>query len=180
MILSMAPMDLTKIVQDAIESFQGAALQNRQSLERKWPDQKVMVKGDADRLTQVMANLLSNATKFTPPGGRILVSMEDVIEDGRPSVRVAVQDSGPGIPREMQDKLFDKFQQVDRLIKEKTQGSGLGLALVREIIAHHGGRVGVESEAGAGSAFFFILPLPAPETRQGVLNRRDAENAKKG
>jgi signal transduction histidine kinase len=106
-----------------------------------------------------MANLLSNAIKFTPEGGRVVVSMESVTDDGRDAVRVSVSDTGPGIPREMQARVFDKFQQADTLVRDKEQGSGLGLALVHEIIGLHDGKVGLESQPGEGSVFWFVLDV---------------------
>lgn len=109
---------------------------------------------------QVVANLLSNATKFTPESGRIVIGMDQTRLDGRDAVRVSVTDSGPGVPREAQGQLFSKFQQADPdVIQSEQKGSGLGLALVREIVEHHQGRVGVESEMGRGARFYFILPI---------------------
>jgi len=163
MALSRQELDIVRLAKDAVDSFSGAAISRKQILEHSLPDRPVMVRADRDRIFQALANLLSNATKFTPESGRILVSVGVVSEGGKNMVRVSVRDSGPGIAGEMQEKLFNKFQQVENAVKSKEQGSGLGLALVREIIEHHEGRAGVESEAGAGSNFFFTLPVAGGE-----------------
>jgi signal transduction histidine kinase len=153
------PVDLVKLVRDACDSFSGAALAKQQTLRSRLPEREIMVMADADRLSQVAANLLSNATKFTPEQGEITLAMETLNWDGREAVKVSVTDSGPGIPKEMQGKLFSKFQQIDNVPKEKQKGSGLGLALVREIVEHHHGKVGLESETGQGARFYFLLPI---------------------
>lgn len=159
MTLELKKLDLREIVEESVASFQGAALAKGVSLEKDALPGEMFVAGDRDRLSQVMANLLSNAIKFTPAKGSVKVSAGIHIEGEKRTVRVAVADTGPGIPREHQDKLFNKFQQVDQLVRSADQGSGLGLALVREIVEHLGGSVGLESEPGAGSRFYFILPL---------------------
>jgi len=157
--LELKDIDLVKIVREIAESFQGAALAKKQILETSLPEEEIPVNADPDRLSQVIANLLSNATKFTPEQGKISVNLEKISQDGKPMVKVSVKDNGPGIPIEMQAKIFDKFQQLDNPVQPKEKGSGLGLALVREIIEHHQGEVGVESEPGKGATFYFVLPI---------------------
>jgi len=159
MTLSLKEIDLAGLVRNSMESFQGAAMAKNQTLEQNVPDREIMVRADEDRLSQVVANLLSNATKFSPESGKIFISIELAALDGQNGVKVSVKDTGPGVAKEMQEKLFNKFQQVDNIVKSKEQGSGLGLALVREIVEHLGGKVGVESEPGKGSTFYFILPI---------------------
>jgi PAS domain S-box-containing protein len=112
------------------------------------------VYADADRIHQVLVNLLSNATKFSPHGGEILVGARS---EGA-HVRVWVTDHGLGIPRQEIPKLFHKFQRVERKETRGIGGTGLGLALVKQIIEAHHGAVGVESEIGKGSTFFLTLP----------------------
>jgi len=150
-------LDLLDIVRQSVDSFQGAALPKNITLEKELPEDTVMVRGDADRLSQVIANLLSNAIKFTSEEGLVKISVEKLSENEKPEIKVSVSDTGIGIPRDKQSNLFDKFQQVEHLVRKKQEGSGLGLALVREIVEHHGGKVGVESEPGRGSTFYFIL-----------------------
>ncbi len=110
--------------------------------------------GDQRRITQVVFNLLSNAVKFTPAGGTVDVSAARV--DG--AVGVSVRDTGPGIAREDQDRIFEEFQQATAG-KEQREGTGLGLALSKRLVELHGGRIWVESEPGTGSTFTFTLPV---------------------
>ena len=160
MVLNLQEVDLAKLVRDSFDSFTGAAMAKKQVLEADLPDPGFAVQADPDRISQVVANLLSNATKFTPESGRITISMDKARLDGREAVMVSVQDSGPGVPKEAQGKLFSKFQQVEKDgAKSSQQGSGLGLALVREIVEHHQGRVGIDSDLGRGARFYFLLPI---------------------
>jgi signal transduction histidine kinase len=116
------------------------------------------VTADPDRLSQVIANLLSNALKFTPEAGTVTVTVEDVTGEKGRGVKVSVRDTGHGIPADQIASLFSRFQQVKSLTREKNEGSGLGLSLVRELVQRFGGEVGVESIENQGSVFFFIIP----------------------
>lgn len=111
---------------------------------------------DREITRRVLVNLVSNAIKFTPPGGTILLAAtprEDVLE-------FSVTDTGPGIPREHQERIFDKFYQVEsRARGDRLPSSGLGLTFCRLAVEAHGGRIGVESEPGRGSRFWFTLPI---------------------
>jgi signal transduction histidine kinase len=109
---------------------------------------------DGARIKQVLLNLVGNAVKFTPEGGRVWVRAD--CEDGR--VRVEVGDTGPGIAPEDQERIFLEFQQAASEAG-KPQGTGLGLALARKFVEMHGGKIWVESELGKGSRFFFTLPV---------------------
>jgi two-component system sensor histidine kinase EvgS len=110
---------------------------------------------DADRLGQLMDNLLSNATKFTPPGGRVLVALSA----GGGLARISVEDDGPGIPADEQERLFERFFRARRATEENVPGTGLGLAIAKSIAEGHGGRIGVTSAEGSGSTFWVELPL---------------------
>jgi signal transduction histidine kinase len=114
------------------------------------------VRADRGRVRQVLLNLLSNAIKFTPDGGRITVGARPV--NGGSEIRIAVTDTGIGIATEDQPKLFLEFSQLDASASRKYEGTGLGLALSRRLIELHGGAIGVESEMGKGSTFWFTLP----------------------
>jgi two-component system, OmpR family, phosphate regulon sensor histidine kinase PhoR len=117
------------------------------------------VRGDADRLGQVMVNLLHNAVKFSPDGGDVSVSVSLAEE----AVVVAVADHGVGIPRTAQARIFERFYKVDRArVRGEAGGTGLGLAISRHIIEQHGGRIWVESREGFGSTFSFSLPIAGP------------------
>lgn len=116
----------------------------------------VVAMGDAEKLRQVVSNLLDNALKFTPRGGTIELCADNSEQDG---VLIQVRDSGPGIAPEHLPHLFERFYKVDR--SRRDQGTGLGLAIAKHIVEMHGGEVGVESTQGAGSTFWFTLPSAA-------------------
>lgn len=120
--------------------------------------EQVMVEVDGNRLQQVMANFLSNAAKFSPPGGQVQIR---VTRHGD-RVRVSIIDNGPGIPAEFQSQIFQKFSQADSSDTRQKGGTGLGLAITRELIVHMHGTVGFETQAGKGSCFHFELPAIFP------------------
>ncbi len=112
------------------------------------------VKGDAARLTQVLVNLVANAVKFTPRGGRVTV---DAVPDGT-LWRVRVADEGRGIPADELERVFERFSQVERRDATEKGGSGLGLPIARAIVIQHGGRIWAESTPGSGTTFSFTVP----------------------
>ena len=116
-----------------------------------------VVVADSLRLTQVIANLLTNAVKFTPAGGTIEASARRVANE----IHVSVKDSGIGIAEADQARIFDAFQQGPRTVSAAAEGTGLGLTLCKQIAELHGGRLWVESHVGAGSTFTFAIPAPA-------------------
>ena len=110
---------------------------------------------DPDRLHQVLTNVLANAIKFSPPGGRVAVTVRPAVGD---LVRFAVEDRGPGIPPAERERVFDKFYQVGRVEAERLPGTGLGLTIARHLVELHGGRIWVEEAPGGGAAFVLLLP----------------------
>jgi len=115
--------------------------------------------GDKQRIRQVLINLVGNAVKFTPTHGKVSVTVE---RNGDEWVQTSVADTGPGIPLEEANKIFDKFYQIAQAGKQKARGTGLGLAISKALVEMHGGRIWVESEVGRGSTFFFTLPAQQP------------------
>jgi signal transduction histidine kinase len=111
-------------------------------------------RGDERRITQALLNLVGNAIKFTETGE---VGIKAAAANG--AFQIAVVDTGPGIPLEHQQRIFDEFQQVDSSSTRKKGGTGLGLSISKKIIELHGGRIWVESEPGKGSTFRFTLPV---------------------
>ncbi len=124
------------------------------------PDGLPTVRGDAARLGQVVVNLVHNAVKFSPDGGDIVVRVRQEGDE----VVTSVQDHGVGVPRDAQDRVFERFYKVDRarLRAEAGGGTGLGLAIARHVVEQHDGRIWVESVEGSGSTFSFALPVAAP------------------
>src|SRR4029077_13528430 len=126
------------------------------------------VRADATRLKQVLMNLLGNAIKFTPNGGRIELAAR---LDGS-SVRMEVKDNGPGIPPEEQKRIFEAFYRL-RESGKKTEGTGLGLAITPRLIELHGGELSLKSEVGQGSCFHFSLPVVA-SAREPLTRKTDS------
>ncbi len=119
-----------------------------------------MIETDAGKLQQILYNFLSNAIKFTPVGGTVTVSADRLArQDGRPGVRLAVSDTGPGIPYDLQDAIFEKFRQLDAGHTREHPGTGLGLAICRELADLLGATVSLVSEPGSGATFFVDVPL---------------------
>ncbi len=114
--------------------------------------------GDRDRLIQVITNILSNAIKFTPQGGKIRISAQHV-KTPKPQIVVAVSDTGIGIPKGDLNLIFEKFRRSGDILTNNTEGTGLGLTITRQIVEYHGGTIWAESEQGSGSVFSFTLPL---------------------
>ena len=114
-----------------------------------------LVRVDAQRLAQVMANLLSNAAKFSPSGGQVVVRLQHCGE----MMRVSVSDNGPGIPEAFKSRIFSKFSQADSGDTRQQGGTGLGLAICKEIIERMGGHIGFDSSPGLGATFWFELPV---------------------
>ena len=130
------------------------------------PAQDVHVAADSDGLRQVLVNLVENAVKYSPDGGRVELELEPV--EGR--VRFAVRDRGLGIPAAEHERIFEKFYRLDPNLSRGVGGTGLGLYICREIVRGMGGRIRVESDRGRGSTFSFELPL-AETTKGGPRGR---------
>lgn len=146
-------MDVGPVLRAVVAANEAAARRKDVALELDAAEGLPRVHGSAIRLEQAVANLLGNALKFTPPGGRVRVSA--VAEEGWLAVRVA--DSGPGIPANLHGRLFRKFSTLGE--HRASEGNGLGLAIVKSLVEAHGGRVSLQSEVGKGSVFGFALPV---------------------
>lgn len=158
--LEPAEVDLPALLSHLEESFTALAIQShvdfRLDLGDGLPSKLV---ADPDRLNEVIGNLLSNAFKFTPEGGRIVLAARAADAGGGPGVAIEVADSGPGIPPEALPRVFDKFYQVEGQPSPRQPGSGLGLAIARHIVEAHGGTITAESTVGKGTTFRVLLPL---------------------
>jgi two-component system, NtrC family, sensor kinase len=152
-VLDIRENDIAMVVKDIYNTMSPLAGLKGIGLTIKTAKGLPRIKFDRDRITQVLANLVSNAIKFTERGS---VSIEAVVDDG--FVHVTVIDSGKGIMQKDMPRLFKSFEQLEGATERK-EGTGLGLAISKEIIENHGGRVWAESEYGKGTAIHFILPL---------------------
>jgi signal transduction histidine kinase/ActR/RegA family two-component response regulator len=137
--------------------------------------------GDDQRLIQVITNLLSNAVKFTPEQGSIRLEADLLDrEDGVYTVQIKITDTGIGISREQQKRLFNAFVQADSGTSRKFGGTGLGLAISKRIVEMMGGKIRVESKLGRGTAFMFTVPLGSPEGERGAEEAADGGGAEQG
>ncbi len=152
----MARVDVREVVADTVARMSQVFKEKGVELVERLPQAAPPVLADVDRLIQVLLNLLSNALKFAPEqGGRVEVRL--TVLPGE--LRIDVRDNGPGVRREDQPFVFDKFWQAGDTLVAKPPGTGLGLHISRQIVEHFGGRIWVESEPGAGACFSFTLPL---------------------
>jgi signal transduction histidine kinase len=144
------------ILEKTVEGFRLIAGEKKITLSVKIPDKSGFpdVNIDAEKMALALANLLDNAVKYTPNGGRIDFSVSQ--EQGL--IRIVVQDSGIGIPKGQKNRLFSKFFRADNATSVQTSGTGLGLYMVKKIIDRHGGKIVVDSEEGKGTAFIITIP----------------------
>jgi len=155
--LRQIDITMTDVLEGLKRTMTPILLPRKQSLVIKVDRGLPPVHADKGKIRQVILNLLSNATRFTPDGGKLKI--EAIRKDH--SCQVSVVDNGIGIKKEDQERIFEPFSQLDNPLTGKKGGTGLGLALTKQIIEKHGGQIWVESEYGKGSRFIFTLPLAA-------------------
>jgi signal transduction histidine kinase/DNA-binding response OmpR family regulator len=172
--LKIAPVDLDELVKLVGQSMRPLVQGKDQTLRTEIEPNLPVVMADRDRVVQVLTNLVSNAHKYTPAGGSILVRAHTV--DGM--VKIEVQDNGMGIPAEDVPRLFSRFFRVDSSLTREIGGTGLGLSIVKSIVELHGGAVTVDSVQGEGSTFDFTLPLaPVSIAQQRTVLLVDGEDS---
>lgn len=184
-LVARRPMQLTEVIRRAVRTIEREAEERGVTVRLVAnPSEIPLTLGDPDRLYQVAINLLSNAVKYTPRGGQATITLRQTEEIAPPTVAAArgpeavaaryvlctVQDTGIGIPKDEQPKIFQQFFRGRKAVATDEGGTGLGLFLVRTIIEEHGGAVWFRSREGYGTTFYFTIPVANPydgETRNG-------------
>ena len=170
-IMDIRPVRADEALIEAWKACAPAAEQRSVSLQNDLPPDGPMVQADFDQLVQVFRNLLENAVKYSPPGGKVEVF--SLAQSGK--VTIGVSDNGPGIPKKDQQRIFERFFRVERHRGKEAGSTGLGLAICRHIIRNHGGTIWVESPRkgmSSGSTFFFTLPPAEREDAVGKLSEQ--------
>jgi two-component system phosphate regulon sensor histidine kinase PhoR len=153
--LRMEAIPLRDFIDDVVEFVKEPAEKKEISLSRNEIPSSLAVQADRDYLEQILINLLDNAVKYTPEGGKVIVS---AIEKDSKEIQFSVEDNGIGIPKEDLSRIFERFYRVDKGRSKELGGTGLGLSIVKHLVQAHGGRVWVESQIGKGSTFYLTLP----------------------
>lgn len=155
--LRRRPVDLAALCRESVEAM-GLWIEERKVTVQVQADGHTRAEVDPDRLRQVVQNLLHNAVRFTPAGGRVLVTVAEVSRDQQRWVRVEMDDEGPGIPAEDLSRVFEPFYRADPSRSRSSGGTGMGLAVVRLLVQVHGGDVRAENRPAGGSRFVVELP----------------------
>jgi PAS domain S-box-containing protein len=166
--LQLSPIDLNAVVEGV--AVRSSVVSSKHPIRTELEANVPMVLGDSDRLVQVLTNLVSNAIKYSPVGGEVLISTH--FANG--GVDVSIRDHGVGIPADFVDRLFGRFERYEKA-PSKVIGTGLGLAIARQIIEMHNGKIWVESAEGSGSVFHFTIPAVAtalPEVKAPTAQLR--------
>jgi len=168
--LYLEDFDVNDTLNDVTSMAMSLIEKKNNALATDYGDKLGIMHSDLTKIRQNLFNLISNAVKFTEEG-YVRIGVREIRDSlqsavGSPQLPTAgwllltVEDTGSGIPADQLDRVFERFQQVEDNQAGKPKGTGLGLPICKEIIAHHGGEIGVESEEGEGSTFFFSLPCP--------------------
>jgi signal transduction histidine kinase len=153
--LNLIHVQPQELIASVVDAFREAARDKQITLQSHVSPPLPNVIADPDRLRQVFANLLSNALRHTPDGGRVVLAAERVGH----MVRFSVSDTGPGLTPEARARVFDRFWRADLSRSRDGGGSGLGLTIAQYLVEAHGGEIGVESVAGQGACFWFTVPI---------------------
>jgi signal transduction histidine kinase len=176
MAFDMHPLDAKALVEEAIEANAAFADSFNVRIRLDQTSTREFVRVDRDRLIQVLINLLSNAAKFSPSGGEVVVGVR--AEAGH--VRITVRDHGSGIPDEFKGRIFEKFGQADGTDTRRPGGSGLGLSIAKQIVTQLGGAIGYEPAVGGGTVFYVELPRAGePVFREEALTEEPTRLAQR-
>ncbi len=157
--LEIRRLSVSQLIESCLETAQRRATEKDLRISVNMPQRLPDIAGDRRRLAEVLQNLLDNAIQYTLPGGQIMVSAET----GEDEVILTVSDTGIGIPKADQPRIFERFYRVDVARSREAGGTGLGLAIAKHLVDVHGGRLWVESEVGQGSQFHFSVPVFDPK-----------------
>jgi signal transduction histidine kinase len=167
--LKFEKVELKEIIQLSASSLRPHADVKSIQIEAETPESLPEIYGDQEKIEQILTNLIGNAIKFTPDGGRILISVKPPSHDQTGGygdmVAISVKDTGIGIPAEHLDAIFEKFHQVEGSLHRSVSGTGLGLAITKGLVEAHQGKILVQSDVGKGSTFTFTLPVSQSERR---------------
>lgn len=158
------PCNINEIIEDVLEALQPVCLEKRVNCEMRLPRHSVLIDADLELIQQLLQNLLGNAVKFTPPDGKVTVTLEEEAA----AARIIVQDTGKGIPENQLEKIFERFHQADASNTREYGGSGLGLAICKNIVNWHDGQIWVENVKDAGAKFVVLLPMNNIVVRQAA------------
>jgi NtrC-family two-component system sensor histidine kinase KinB len=156
--LNLTWLDLHHLAANTVTELHSQASEAGISLQNEVPTELPKIRADNGKIGRVLTNLLDNALKFTPDGGQISISAE---ANPAGTITVHVSDTGPGIPEDFREKIFDRFSQVPGQ-SGRRRGSGLGLTFCKLAVEAHGGRIWVEPRPGGGSIFTLTLPIEGP------------------
>ncbi|MCK4419049.1 PAS domain S-box protein [Candidatus Aerophobetes bacterium] len=159
--IKKAPFELRNTILENVDLFKSQT--DKHDFEVNIPGDVASIEADEDKIDQVMENLISNAIKFSPQGGKITIS----VEQAEAEVKISVADTGTGIPQKDLPRVFERFYRVENASTQRMGGAGLGLAIAKYIVESHGGKIWAESEVGKGSTFSFTLPIKATNSKPG-------------
>ena len=153
--LEMQPIAIAGVIESCIETVRVKAGQKGLSIETECAPDLPLLHGDFRAVQEILLNLLDNAIRYSSPGGRIRI----IATANGPEIALSVSDTGIGIPKAEQDRIFERFYRADAARSRESGGTGLGLSITKHLVEAHGGRIKVESEVGRGSTFNIFLPL---------------------
>ncbi len=166
--------NIIPLLKGLVLSFISLAERKKITLKFNTIEENLNVYTDKDKVEKIITNLLSNAFKFTPECGKIDFTVEKMIKD----VEIRITDDGIGIPKERIDKIFDRFYQVDGSHTREGEGTGIGLALTKELVELHKGKIKVESKEGEGTTLTVLLPLGKEHLKPGEIIKKEIPEEK--